>query len=97
MNQFDRTGGAQSRCHRSVHSVARSHDEQRAQALAAVQHGITHRVTQTSGRGRIDRMGNPAGQGLLGGGKLPGAPVAQVKQGKFFRSIQNRGSLGLGR
>ena len=88
MNQLHRAGRTQSRLGIAASSLAGSHHQQRAQALAAVEYGVAHGLAQSGRHEAVLRIGHPLRQRLLDGVKLLGAPGAQVKQGELFRGIQ---------
>ena len=79
VNQFDRAGGAQGGFRVTAHGFAGGQHQQGPQALAAVQHGVAHGLTQT-GRGRAGaRAGDPELQRGFDSAQLAGRPGRQVK------------------
>ena len=89
MNQFHRAGRAQGRLGgsgilRVAHRLMGGQHQQGAQALTAVEHGVTHGIHQRR-RGAVVQAlrclrSDPVVQGLLHLGQADVAPVLQIKR-----------------
>ena len=88
VDQLHRAGRTQARLRQATDRFARGQGQQRAQALAAIEHGVAHGLGQAGGHPLV--RSHPALERVLHPGQLHRGPGAQLEGGRQV----GRGKLG---